>query len=75
MTIENPGYEEAWDELVTIRAALEDGRVGIGSLATTLARAGHLVAVCRRHLRAGTIAVEEFTSGVADASRDDVQGT
>jgi exonuclease VII small subunit len=75
VSIEDPGYEEAWAELATIRAALEDGRVGIGSLATTLARAGHLVAVCRRHLRAGTVAVEEFVSGVADASRDDVQGT
>ena len=75
MSIEEPSYEEAWAELTAIRAALEEGRVGISGLATTLARAGHLVAVCRRHLHAGTIAVEEFTSGVADASRDDVQGT
>ena len=60
MNPDGPSFEEAWDELVTIRAALEEGRTGIGSVRAALSRATYLVDVCRRHLRSATIAVEEL---------------
>ena len=60
MKADGPSFEEAWDELVTIRAALEEGRTGIGSVRAALSRATYLVDVCRRHLRSATIAVEEL---------------
>lgn len=53
-------FEDAWDELVTIRAAMEQGRVRVGAVAVTLARAAELTAICRGHLRAAEIAVEEL---------------
>jgi exonuclease VII small subunit len=70
MNPDGPSFEEAWDELVTIRAALEEGRAGIGSVRAALSRATYLVDVCRRHLRSATIAVEELGQRCpAEASR------
>ena len=60
MSPDRPSFEEAWGELVTIRAALEEGRTGIGSVGAALSRATYLVDVCRGHLRSATIAVEEL---------------
>ena len=60
MNPDRPSFEEAWGELVTIRAALEEGRTGIGSVCAAVARATYLVDVCRRHLRSATIAIEEL---------------
>jgi exonuclease VII small subunit len=67
---DGPGFEEAWDELVTIRVALEEGRIGIGRLSAALARATYLVDICRGHLRSASIAVEELgQSCPVDATR------
>lgn len=55
-----PSFEQAWDELVTIRAAVEQGHVRVGDLAATLARARELTQVCRGHLRAAAMAVDEL---------------
>jgi exonuclease VII small subunit len=57
---DGPSFEEAWDELVTIRVALEEGRIGIGRLSAALTRATYLVDICRGHLRSASIAVEEL---------------
>lgn len=74
MNPDGPTFEEAWDELITIRAALEEGRIGIGRLSAAMARATYLVDTCRGHLRSATIAVEELGHRCpAEATRSGVR--
>lgn len=80
-TSEGPGpgvatltYAQAMAELEAILDRLEHDEPDVDRVATDVARAGELVAHCRRRITAAKLQVEEVVSGLAPTPGDEPDG-
>ena len=63
-----PGYAQALAELDTILRELEGSDVDVDRLADRVARAAHLIALCRERIGAARLSIDEVN---ADLDRPD----
>ncbi len=63
---DEPGYTEAMAELERILASLESDRVDVDVISRQVARAAHLIELCRGKIRRAEIEVERVVAGLED---------
>lgn len=65
-----PGYQDAIDEIDTILRGIESDELDIDQLAPMVERAAHLIAICRERLTATDVRVADALEKLAEVDGD-----